>query len=733
MLSVTSGNGAFTVQAEKAAASYIAKASSEKNSKNGENQLYVKVTDCNNEQKYLYYQRIKKDDGYRSDIYMTEITSEPDEYFGYIPAFSEDMPSKKANAGFGAELDKFIKKAVFYDFSVDYYLPYGAVKSAWSRIEDDPKTYNDILKYLKSFTPEYVDTDAIIREYKKKYGKDPYKDDPDYDPVKNSENFNTYNRRYPLSALSFSTDTGYMNRLGIEFYTFKDRVAAKLVISDCTAVYELINNEKNLPITKKALEKAYSETVYSESEWFYIDDTPLYNYLLEYVIKSDENHLENVDQGSKTDVLYTKSMSDELLAEFKTSSKNGYKKIGKNNIFIKLPKYFTAEKDEKSLLSYKSNKKGSDKSDISFFITEDAHYSYDYDNMEELNYVMGSFNSDSAMLKTYYNSKEKTYYAEFRFTATDGIVYCAVCKLNSEKITDEFLNTYKNIFGSISLADNSKTDKKSDAHAKISLSEKPVKRSDKGYELAHGYSLDGFRYYKAEAPAVLNLSFYTIDLDKSYETGSKWYLEKLGKDNLWYTVKQSSRVSYSDNKPHAFSHALDENRDNMVIDLSCYPLLPEGKYRIAKPFWEKGSKNNNQYAAYYEFDMVSDTDFGAEADITAECKSEEYSSSADKITYKLNVNSDIKCYLKGGYTDIEYFDGKSWSSVRKSAVSYKAVNKLYSYTDAAYKGLFSVSTKGFDITRNGKYRLRISLGYVSDRYDTVTKNTDTIYAYFNVK
>lgn len=711
-------------------------------------QFYFQVTDYTGEDKLIYYMNNAPDG--EPFAYFSEVCDNPEDYYGLVPVVSEDEPVRESEfSGFG-ELADYMKESMFYDTVVSYYT-YGSTGSVYSSyFENDqhPDKYNDIITLIGSFEPEYIDTDSLYEEHRERLISEAMKKDSeltqeeaqlqamdiisaaDFDPVKESEDFNEYDRMYPVSSLRFGNGYRFGSQLYFSFCTFDGRLAAKVQISDFSDMAELVYNNGKSP-TPEQLREAYQKSCYSESDWFYADNTPLYNYITEYVITSEGNRLENVDPNVP-DEIYFLDYSSEFVECFDLGdlSAEGYQTAVLGSLSIQLPEYFENIMSIPTQTRWKSGAEAPDGMEAEFILKKDTGDGTgefkDFD-IESLDYVRGSFNGDRAVYRSTYDPNACEYEDSFSFTA-DGDSYTAVCRLKSDKRSDEYDRVVKNVLGSITAAvSDSSESAESEPNAALRLNTEPSPFTEEGSSLAAGYSLDGYRYYKAMSPITLTCSFYATDLDKSYNTDYRWYLEKLEDDGLWYAVKPNAAIIFQNDLVRTFGNALGKDREYIIADLSCYPLLPEGKYRIAKPFFEKGSGDTEQYAAFYEFEMTNQAYFGENEKIYAECESGEYSSSADSISYSLYFPHEADCYMVGNIADIEQLSQDGWHSVRKKAYAEAVFKSEYAYVSSNASDRFTLDTADYDISQKGDYRIRISVGN-----DNFPRNNTTVYAYFKI-
>ena len=274
--------------------------------------------------------------------------------------------------------------------------------------------------------------------------------------------------------------------------------------------------------------------------------------------------------------------------------------------------------------------------------------------------------------------------------------------------------------------------------AKMSLEPEPRVYADssgiaEGYYRVRGRK-DLYDIYRAYSPGIVQATFCVIDTAKNYETGFVCYLEKQEDDGQWYRVVPLGGEISQINKGSGHFYNIDETgRDFATFDLAAYPLLPPGNYRLAKPFWEEGCSDHEQYMVFYEFSMAEDEgSWDHSIPGSAECGQEEYTSDVREITY--TVDTENISYVISDTNDIERLENGEWVSVMTGAVSANSIGGGYAlrFIDTVN----TVSTGSFDLSEPGEYRIRISIGKFDIETELImsirVRYYDTVYAYFRI-
>jgi len=111
--------------------------------------------------------------------------------------------------------------------------------------------------------------------------------------------------------------------------------------------------------------------------------------------------------------------------------------------------------------------------------------------------------------------------------------------------------------------------------------------------------------------------------------------------------------------------------------------------------------------------------------IPVEIEKESYSEDVREITYTVTSDS---VFSVSSVADIERCVDGVWKSVRKGGVETNSIGGSYSI--GAHEPL---STADFDLSVSGEYRIRISVGEVTENLDLFTYNYNTLYGYFNIE
>lgn len=521
----------------------------------GPDDFYIKITDCNGEEKLLYYSHGED----INDFYMNEMTDNPDQYYGFASAIMREYPGKKEKAFFGAELKKFIEQHGLLYSDCSYSPAEKTGGFALINNEEDPERFAKLIETIIAFEPEYVDeligSDDEIRK--------------EYDP-----------RYLVTSVYVYDNFLSFLSRESVEirFGTYNGRIVGKMYIYDFSELTKLMNSE-NHPVTPEELEEAYYKSTCYVSDWFYADDTELYNYALKCVILSDRNGLKGINQN-------------------------------RNDIF------------------------------------------------------------------------------------SDGII---------DVSEDE----------------------------KIKLASEPSRYASDGMELAEGYSYRGNSYI-AYYPDMMVATFYSLDWNNDYDTGFECYLEKQKADGLWYRVEPlGGGITQANNGSGHFYNVFEEGREHVTFDLAAYPLLPPGNYRLVKPFWDAGSNDHSQYAAFFEFRMSNaSADYKSGISYSAQCGQKQYPAGVKEII--CTVEAVDNSFIISDIADIERLENGKWVSVRTRPVKANSIGGSYALRFSGMEE--TIDTDDFDISKAGEYRIRISVG----KYDILTDDDmfvndyDTIYAYFSI-
>lgn len=687
----------------------------------GENDFYIIVTDRNGEEKALYYS--ENEDGGLPAVYMEEVRDNPDVMFKYRSIVSYSEPAKNGEVFFGKKLREFAELTCYDKILFTYKISENA--SATRGIDNSGETEkrcSELIEKITAFEPEYVNIadGAEIKDYGK------------YDP------------RYPIMDIDIVNyelwDCQYPS-ISFVFGQYEGRTVGRLIIYDYSEILKLARQPQ--PISPEALEEAYYKSEYRTSDWFYAEDTELYDYALKRIILNDNNEFYNVKQEHDlTSYSSRGGFSDNIAERINTDTDNliGYQDVKFGDFYVKLPGDKKPAMTEKTLfmsagsdggMLVKISKtsillEGSDTSEL-WYAYYNGKTSGTYGNYTLYDYAEGTFNGEKCQYISYRNDITERIYYSITVKSADGEYYNVTCSLNGDELTDEFNELAKNVFGSISLY---AADEKI-PEAKIKLSDTPSIYSDDCYEIAEGMPSYGTTTeYKAFCPGIVGASFYAVDFRNSYDTGFECYLEKQEADGLWYTVEPIGKVVQANGGASGhFYNVFEEGRKNISFDLAAYPLLPAGKYRLAKPFWDEGGSDRDQYAAFYEFTMDEKTKTGDEIAGTASCEKESYTADVREIKYSVDIEGGA--YSVSDITDIERLENGEWTSVRNCSVKTNSIGGSYALRFSGMEE--TIDTSGFDISQAGEYRIRISVGEVDmDSQDMFVNNYDTKYAYFKI-
>lgn len=686
----------------------------------GENDFYIIVTDRNGEEKALYYKE-NKDEG-EPGIYMEMVEDNPELMFEYRSMVSSSEPAKNGDVFFGEKLKEFVKQADFNEIRLHYSVSDGASKGMNLKRSEAPERYESLSELFVDFEPEYVP--GIEGSEISEYGK--------YDP------------RYPIRYICFDYDTRFfifndLPQLSMDLCEYNGDIIGRLVISDYSELQKLARGPQ--PITSEALEEAYYKTVYCVSDWFYAGDTELYDYALKCIILSEDNKLYNVKQ-ERTLTSYSSQggFSDNIAERVSSVSGaiDGYQTMNFNGFYFQIPddkKAFCSEEsfiwsggaDKNIFIRDGSLINGTNSHELYAAVNIEGKTSGTYGDFELYDYAEGTFNNAECRYIFYRNNARGTFEKNITFRNRENKLCGISCSIKAEECTDEFDETVKNTFGSISLFAPDEEVRE----AKIKLSETPSIYSDDCYEIAEGMPFYGTTTeYKAFSPGIVEASFYAVDFENNYDIGFECYLEKQEADGLWYAVEPIGKIVQANKGASGhFYNVFEEGRKNVSFDLAAYPLLPAGKYRLAMPFWDEGGSDHDQYAAFYEFLMDEKTKTGDEIAGTASCEREEYASNVSEIKYSVDIEGGD--YSVSDITDIERFENGEWISVRNCPVKTNSIGGSYALRFSGTDEV--IETSGFDISKPGEYRIRISVGEVDmDSQNMFVNNYDTKYAYFKI-
>lgn len=695
----------------------------------GQNDFYIKVTDCNGEEKLLFY--MCGDEENNTIVYMEEMMDDPEMHFGYMSMVSHDLPAKAEKAAFGEQLQEISDQSGMGYAAISYFYADNGFASSSKSVdtENQPQRFEKLMESVFSFVPEYVP--ELASEQDDRYGSVNTVINTFDDTVKGN-----YDMRYPLTSLNIyplSVDhtptiisptmaSRYsIPSINFSFSRYGDRTICRMKIYDYREIQKLILSEDQPP-TPEELEKAYYASTYYVSDWFYADNTEFYDYALKCVLLSDKNEFPNVKQN-RTDKGYDSrsGFSENIAAYLNTSGEipDGYEAVQFKDIYFIIPNDGQPLMTDGLMYLWKNNDEG----EISLRISQNSSATtWDTKLVSE----HGKFNNEYCSYYSHYNSKQQYYYDEIDFKDPNGKGWTAMLKLDSAERTDEYDALVKNVLGSLSLYD---PERKTE-DAKIKLASEPSVYADTS-ELAESYSYSGNDVYKAYRPGIIFAYFYVLDWNNNYKSGFECFLEKQEPDGLWYKVEPlGGGMTQVNNGSGPIYNVFDTGRDFVLFDLAAYPLLPPGKYRIVKPFWNEESSDHEQYMAFYEFRMDEKIYVGDEITGSAHCEQNGYSANTAEISYTVETKADS--FVISDIADIEKLENGEWVSVRTSPVKTNSIGGSYALRFSGMKE--TISTKNFDISEPGEYRIRISVGEydITTDEDMFTDNYDTIYAYFSI-
>ena len=246
--------------------------------------------------------------------------------------------------------------------------------------------------------------------------------------------------------------------------------------------------------------------------------------------------------------------------------------------------------------------------------------------------------------------------------------------------------------------------------------------SETGEALVVGENYDGssgLKSYPANVPSVIESVFYP-NTDKTCYTTFEYGLET-NKNGKWVTVEPIGELEQSNG-----SRFSDFDKKHCFVDLACYPLLPAGKYRITKPYKVEGDET--VYTAYYRFDIKDMPEEEANITGTITCEKSVYPVDCGYIKALYDYNYGDSFFSTSEVYDIERNENGKWVSVRRGKVKTNSIGsgRVLSFLDG-----IEVDSSLFDLSREGEYRIRVSVGEM-DGLDFVDRHS-TLYAYFSLE
>lgn len=632
----------------------------------GSDDLYIKVRDNSGTEKILFYM-MPHTKGGEAFVYMDKVSDDPFAEIGYVPEVSEDAPAGTAEAYFGERLAKFIDGSHFSAADISCASGSDVIVRhiKMSRSEDD---FNKVRNALAAVEPVYADESKISGDI-------------------------------CAEVTFFRENGGFSSKLTVSFHPCGDRVAGQIFIEDYSEIVFLITAEKQPPNAAE-LEKAYASSCLAVSEWFYADNTELYQ------MCADQAAGYNAGAASESrtyESFDTDFFSADIAARLEITGKipAGYIEKNVGNVIVGVP----AEGSSGligSLLLWQDG-------DMSFRLGSGSETDF-----SENGYVIaGTFGGNRC---AYRNDGGKI---TLVFEDDNSDIYTAVFE---GKGTEAHTDTAKKILGSIHI----KKAETAPYVPPVRISSVPSPYGDENYELA---GTDRFynNIFRANAPAMVVTGLRVKDTSQEYETNFDCYIEKLEPDGKWYKVIPLGELVQVNSGYGHFYTAEETARVSVCIDLSCYPLLPAGKYRLVKPFRKVGA-DSDEYAALFDFMMSDDIDPQNELLCTAECNDKTVSKNAKSISCEVIANKII--FVMSEITDIERETPSGWVSVRKTPIH---TNTLHAGFPMAFPGTYDIDVSDFDISESGNYRVRFSYGNCDEETLKVySDGYDTAYAYFKV-
>ena len=658
--------------------------------------FYTTVTDYEGNEKILYY--LWGTDGEPAYIYMEKAGRDPIATMGYVSIVSQNVAAEKNEFSFGSEFEDFIGKIGGRTAYIDYCPSDGVSKVTTA--EDTAELLDTIAQTAPKLIP--VDDSVIYYKYKKKR---------------------------PIADVCFFGETGSMSAsLIVSFAEHNGRLAAKFYAADYSELDKLAAKNS---ATEEELRAAYAASSEAESGWFYADSIDgadkFYDKLLKAVIMSDKNGLNGVRQcrtEENTSEGFSGDIADYLYTD--RSKMDGYTEIKyRDDLTFMLPSgkeptvlgdIITWEQDGVKL------------------IISGTYAGYSgFMRYEGGEIYSGDFAGKNAICVCGHQNADGTFSDILSISGTEGNCTVKLFYDGTER-TEEYDTLCRNIFGSFKLAAEASSESVESIYgeaAPIKLSDEPSRFTDEGYSLAEAYERtrleEAVPKYQAYVPRLLVGGFYALDFRNEYEMKYETHIEKLAEDGKWYEVLPVADI-YEEKGSDWFGmfSVLDDHRNTYAVDMSVYPPLPEGRYRLARPFRRKDSPDK-EYGAFMEFDMVGTDE---RMDISAECETPTYEKAPKTIA--VNVTSEF-IYMQSKYYDIEYYDGEKWSSVRTAPIEVNSsdgsyVSNMNGLVDIGLKHK-EIPTDGFDLSRTGKYRVRIN---VSDEGNSLPDNYGVLYAEFHI-
>ncbi|MBQ5318905.1 MAG: hypothetical protein J6K17_07415 [Oscillospiraceae bacterium] len=676
-----------------------------------EGDYYVESMGRDGKKKYIYYRPAVGDDSAYTYMHDGTDVTHPESLYGYRSFMPQNVTAYEKEFDYGEFLD--CMKETTNSFSTQFLLSNG---DDWNSFFVDGNEYVKwITDYFCTLEPEYLDV-KVKNE--------------DGTILKNTEfeklGFKFfYTDKINITGVYFCANPNYLySGANIIFADYRGKYVARIELDSFYDAVKLM--ESGETPEPEQLAEAYGKSFSSFSDWFYVEDSFVVE-LMEKSILCGKSNLPQVDKGKNYEEAEESSdISENIRQHFDPDGAADWAYKGNmNGVSFSLPEEPGIPPSDTSLI-WKSAEGYMVKITASISPGWLLESSLDEkERYEKLVYEKAQSIHGRISYASYYDKTLESYYDVLGVYAPDGQGYEVECFYKSDERTEEYDHFVKSFLGSFEVNAEQKSNMENAAaiHAPMLLSDTPSRFGNEGYYLAGSYSWLGSDVYKAYTPGVVCADFYAIDYDRKYETGFEAILEKKGEDGLWYEVLPIGEISQANSGTGELPHAIDEARKGVQLDLACYPLLTEGDYRIVKPFWEIGNPET-QYGAFYEF-KVSEACFkGDPVIVTVETETESYTSDVREIVYSINSDS---MFSISSVADIERCDNGVWKSVRKGTVETNSIGGSYALGYAE-----PLSTDNFDLSVPGEYRIRISVGEVSENLELFTYNYNTAYGYFNI-
>lgn len=662
--------------------------------------FYTTVTDAEGTEQVLFY--LWGTDGEPALIYMQD-TDDPDAIMGYMSVISRYVAAEKKEITFDSGFREFLGSLKFERAEIGYHTDRTRTGVRYTDEADVVDDVSELLKLIADIEPEFID----MPEDEIEYGYDSY---------------------HPVWIVRFDDRWSAMtNFVSVKFAMFNGRLAANCSISDYSELDKLAAKNS---ATEEELREAYYASSDQSSGWFYADNIDgvdkLYDKLLRTVIMSDRNEFENVRQY-RTDIDggigFSGDIADHLYTD--RSAMEGYTEVRLNDeVSFMLPSG-TEPKIAGKMLTWEQD-------GVKLFISGSGSSFFSSDDYEQIGETYkGYFAGKKAEYKSGRMNKRGQFIDLLSFVGKSGNLYARIT-CESDERTDEYDTLCRNIFGSFQFIPYESAESIYGEAAPIKLSGEPSRFTDEGYTLAEGYERtrpkEAVPKFQAYVPRMLVGGFYALDYRNDYQAKNETCIEKLADDGKWYEVLPIAELNdVNGDKWLRMNNVLDYYRNTFTVDLSVYPPLPEGRYRLVKPMRLKYD-HSKEYGAFMEFDMTG-TDERME--ISAECDKAAYDEAPD--TVGVNISSEY-IYKQSSYYDIEYYDGEKWTSVRTAPIEVNFSEGSYASNMDGLKdvGLSrkEIPTEGFDLSRKGKYRVRINISDDNGKY--LSDSFGVLYAEFNI-